>query len=75
MHNNVAVYRKSRGLSQEDLARAIGKARSTLATYEIGQIDIPVSAILRISDVLGVTVDELLRNREEVRHDPVTQTQ
>jgi transcriptional regulator with XRE-family HTH domain len=50
--------RKAKGLTQEDLGKAIGKDRSVIARYEDGGIDMPVSVIAAIAGALDVPVAE-----------------
>jgi transcriptional regulator with XRE-family HTH domain len=45
--NKIAVWRKLRGLQQEDIAEAIDRSQETVARYESGEINPPTS-ILRI---------------------------
>lgn len=45
--NKIAVWRKHRGLQQEDIAEAIDRSQETVARYESGEINPPTS-ILRI---------------------------
>lgn len=44
--------RRSAGLSQAELAALIGIRRETLAKYETGKIDMPVSQYLKLRRVL-----------------------
>lgn len=45
--------RKSRHLSQEDVAKHINVDRTTISRYENGVIDIPVSTLIEISGLCG----------------------
>ncbi|MBR7032700.1 MAG: helix-turn-helix transcriptional regulator [Clostridia bacterium] len=37
LHNNLPALRKERGMSQADLARAVGVSRNTISSVETGQ--------------------------------------
>ena len=53
--------RKLKKLTQEQLARDLGVRRSTVAMWETGKA-MPRAALLpKLADILGCTVDELLR--------------
>ena len=52
--------RLSQGLSQEDLARLLGKCRTNIANYEAGRTTLPGNVIVDLSKVLKVSTDYLL---------------
>lgn len=52
--------RKRAGYNQEQLAELARLNRVTIAKYESGKIEPGAQALMRIADVLEVTVDELL---------------
>lgn len=57
-------YQKVKKLTQEQLARDLGVRRSTVAMWETGKA-MPRAALLpKLADILGCTVDELLRGGE-----------
>ena len=56
----VAAARKAAGMSQVQLAAALGIPQSTVSFYECGQGDLPSSLLVALVDVLGVGVHELL---------------
>lgn len=49
----LAVLRDKRGLSQDDLARAMGKTRDTVAKVEQGRADWPASTSLHAFNILN----------------------
>ena len=57
---NIKNVRKSRNLTQTQLAEQIGKHESSIRKYEKGLTDIPNEVILKIADVLEVSPAELL---------------
>ncbi len=65
----IQSIRERVGLSQEQLAERMGVARQTVSRYETGR-----SALLRIdlqrqiTDALGVTVEDLIAERDNVVH-------
>jgi XRE family transcriptional regulator, master regulator for biofilm formation len=55
-------FRRLRGLTQGELARQAGMSRPTISAAERGeQQSISFDSLVRISDVLGVSIDRLLR--------------
>lgn len=56
----IALLRKSRNLTQSDLAQLIGKSTSTVAMWETGQRDPDTNMIVRLSDLFKVSSDYLL---------------
>lgn len=53
-------YRKLRGMTQSELAKAAKIHRVTLARYETGHCVPSVDKAERLAAALGVTVDELI---------------
>ena len=51
---NIRLCRTEKGMTMDDLGRAISKSPSTIADHEKGRVDIPVSSILKISEILEV---------------------
>lgn len=56
----VRVLRRARGMTQSDLADAIGVSRSAVAQWESGRAGQATPHLRRVADVLGVSVDHLL---------------
>lgn len=56
----IARIRKSRGLTQEALAQAIGITRSVIANYEKDRLRIYDDMLARIALALSVSTDQLL---------------
>lgn len=58
--------RKKQGWSQEDLAAKLFVSRQSVSKWENGQNYPSIEVIIRISDLFGLTLDELLRSDEEL---------
>lgn len=56
----LAERRKILGLTQQQLADAIGIAQQTLAHYEVGRLRVAAALLPRLSQVLGLSLEELL---------------
>lgn len=57
----IAGWRTERGLSQSALARSIGVAQTTLASWETGANDVSRGMFARIADVLEIPEQDQLR--------------
>ena len=55
--HKLKVLRKTRGLTQQDLADRLGVKRATISNYEIGRRSPHLKELERISDILGVSLD------------------
>lgn len=59
-NENLRDVREQKGLSQKEVAKKIGVAKSTYSLYESGNREPNVQTIKKISDVLNVSADKLL---------------
>lgn len=59
MENKIKEYRKSIGLSQDDLAKACCVSRQTINAIENNKYDPSLTLAFELARVLGVTVDNL----------------
>lgn len=50
----------SKGMTQDEFAKALGKSLRTIQKYESGDIDISLSTLYDISEILGVSVSTLV---------------
>ena len=57
---NLTALRKYKGMSQEDLAAAIGVSRQTLSKYETGESVPDIERTQAIARVFGTSIDELV---------------
>lgn len=54
------LLRTINGYTQQDIADKLNVDRSTYSYYELGKIKPGVEALLKISDIYGMSVDEIL---------------
>lgn len=68
MENRIKEYRKSLGLSQDDLAKACGVSRQTINAIENNKYDPSLVLAFQLSYVLGGTLDTIFmfRKNEEL---------
>ena len=70
--SNIAALRKEKGITQEELANALGVSAQAVSKWENNSSCPDVSLLTDIADYFGVTVDALLRSDAEeiTRADP-----
>ena len=66
LHENIKTFRKERGLTQEELAIRVNVVRQTVSKWEKG-LSVPDADLLQtISEVLEVSVSQLLGEDKEM---------
>ena len=69
--NRLRDLREDRDLKQKDLAEVLQVHQTTYSDYELGQVNIPVSALHILADFYGVSIDYLLgRTRQKEPYPP-----
>ncbi len=58
--NRLRNLREDRDLKQKELARLLQVHQTTYSDYELGRLNIPVSALHTLADYYGVSIDYLL---------------
>ena len=58
--NRLKGLRKAKGLTQKDVALAIGKYERTYRRYEAGEIEPSASTIIKLADYFDISTDYLL---------------
>ena len=71
-NENLASLRKSKGLSQEEIADRLGVSRQAISKWENGQALPETANIMKLCEILEVTPNELL-GYEEVRTQPTAE--
>jgi transcriptional regulator with XRE-family HTH domain len=56
---HIATLRKEQGMTQAELARAIGVSQQTVFAYELGDRRVSVPALVKLSRTFGVSMEEL----------------
>lgn len=59
LHNNLALVRKEKGLSQTELAKLVGVSRNTISSIETGQFNPTAKLALIICIALDKKFEEL----------------
>lgn len=61
---NLKEIRKKKGMSQEDVATAIGMSNQAVHYYENNLREPNLATLKKLTEVLGCTVDELIGEEE-----------
>lgn len=60
LYENIKIFRKKRGLSQEELAELTGySSRTSIAKIEAGKVNLPADKIMLFANALNVMYSEL----------------
>jgi len=59
---NIKYLRNKHKYSQQELADKLSVPRSSLSDYERGHTQVSIESLLKLSDIFGVTVDDLLKS-------------
>ena len=65
LHETIYRLRAARGMSQLELAEALEVSRQSISKWETGAAVPELDKLVRLSDVFGITLDELVRGAEE----------
>ena len=60
MYQRVRDLREDKDLKQQELAKLLNVSQTTYSRYESGALDIPTSALIKLSEFYGVSVDYIL---------------
>lgn len=61
------IERRNKSWSQQELAEKLFVSRQSVSKWENGQNYPSIEIIIKVSDLFGVTIDELLRSDEELK--------
>ncbi len=67
--DRIQSLRKSKGMSQEELADAVGVSRQAVSKWESEQATPDLDKVIIMSDIFEVTTDYLLKGIEPIRTD------
>lgn len=74
-YNNLKLFRKRNGYTQEQVAERLGVSRQAVAKWERGESLPDIENVIALADMYEITVDSLVRNmacaddnRDERKH-------
>ena len=68
LSQSLASLRKGKGLSQKEVATALGISQATYSTYERGRTEPPMELLVRLSYFYGVSLDIIAQRDRLVRN-------
>ena len=69
-NNKLYELRKQKGFSQEELANRLNVSRQTISKWEVGDSTPDMEKLIAISELFGVSLDELVLNKTPEAHAP-----
>lgn len=61
-YNNLKLFRKQHGFTQEQIAEKLGVSRQAVAKWERGDCLPDIDNVIALADIYEITVDSLVRN-------------
>lgn len=61
-YNNLKLFRKRNGYTQEQIAERLGVSRQAVAKWERGESLPDIENVIALADMYEITVDSLVRN-------------
>lgn len=58
--NNIKLKRVSKSIKQKDMAKTLGITQQYLSKLESGNVDLKMSTLKQIADILDVSVGDLI---------------
>ena len=65
MNNRIEEIRKSKGIRQEDFAKALGVSRQTISSLETGRYNPSLQLAYKIAVFFGLTIEDVFLFSEE----------
>ena len=65
--SKIKDYRKSFGLSQEELAKKIGVGKTTISNYEVGIRSPKKPQMIKLSEVFDIAIDDFFPQTDSTR--------
>ena len=59
-YENIRSIRIDKGYTQDQIAKCLGISQNTYSQYEIGVLNYPLDAVVKLADFYGVSTDYLL---------------
>lgn len=65
MNNKIVEIRNSRGIKQDELAKAMGVSRQTISSLENGRYDPSIQLAYKLAKYFGMKIEEVFIFEEE----------
>lgn len=70
VYERIRDMREDRDMTQAQMAEYLNVHQTTYSDYELGRLNIPVSALSKIADLFGTSVDYLVNRTDETKPYP-----
>ena len=70
MYEKIRNLREDRDMNQKQLAEYLKVHQTTYSDYELGNLNIPISVLIKLADFYGTSIDYLLDLTDEKRPYP-----
>ena len=74
LYETIYALRTARGMSQLELAEALDVSRQSISKWETGAAVPELDKLVKLSDVFGITLDELVRGTAETSGEAVVES-
>ncbi len=58
----IKLYREKKNMTQNEIAEILGVKATTVSKYEAGTLEPNIESIKKLSEIFGITIDELLKD-------------
>lgn len=58
----IKLYREKKNMTQSEIAEILGVKPATISKYEYGALEPNIESIKKLSEIFGITIDELLKD-------------
>lgn len=58
---NLKLLRLQCGFTQTELAKKVHLSRTAISNYESGRMEPSIQVLIKLAEIFGVTVDELIK--------------
>ncbi len=65
MNERIRALREDKDLTQKDIADLLNIHQSTYSDYELGNLNIPVQALIKLSHFYNTSIDYLLNQTDD----------
>jgi len=70
MYERIRNMREDKDLTQKQMADYLNIHQTTYSDYELGNLNIPIPALIHIADLFNTSVDYLIDRTDDVRSYP-----
>ena len=65
MYERFKSFREDNDLSQKAVAELLSVAQTTYSDYELGKLNIPIPALIKLADLYNTSIDYLLERTDD----------